>query len=313
MEPGHAASGRKGRLTDVLKGEVTVTMRTAKRGFSKKRLWIWVGLISYSIFALFPLVWVAMMSLKSHVDIISPTPKFIFAPSLENYKAILFHAQDGQYATTRANFLYYFKSSCIITISAVTLSLLVGVPAAYALARFRFRFKEDIAFTFLSFRFAPEIAVIIPIYVLYRNLHLYNTYPGLILVYQLITLPLVIWITRGYFEDISEEIEQAAKLDGYAWWGVFTKIALPLVKPGVASTAVLAFIFAWNNFVFGLILGAKETYPSTVGTLGFISYESVLWGQMAAATVITVLPPLVLAMFIQRYLVRGLTMGAVRG
>jgi len=187
------------------------------------------------------------------------------------------------------------------------------VPAAYALARFRFRFKEDIAFTFLSFRFAPEIAIIIPIYVLYQKLQLYNSYIGLILVYQLITLPLIIWIMRGYFEDISVEIEQAARLDGYTWWGVFTKIALPLVKPGLAATAILAFIFAWNNFIFGLILGAKETFPTTVGTLGFISYESVLWGQMAAATVITILPPLLLAIFIQKYLVRGLTMGALRG
>jgi multiple sugar transport system permease protein len=247
------------------------------------------------------------------VDIISPIPKFFFNPSLENYKAIILGISEAQYETVRTDFLLYFKNSCIITICAVAISLLVGVPAAYTLARFRFPFKEDIAFTFLSFRFAPEIAVIIPIYVLYQKFHLYNTYLGLILVYQLITMPLVIWIIRGYFEDISLEIEQAAKLDGYSWWGIFTRVALPLVKPGLASTAILAFIFAWNNFIFGLILGAKDTFPTTVGTLGFISYESVLWGHMAAATVITILPPLILAIFIQKYLVRGLTLGAVRG
>ncbi|MFQ5822802.1 MAG: carbohydrate ABC transporter permease [bacterium] len=288
-------------------------MKSSKQKSHRSRFWIQFGLICYAIFALFPLIWVGLMSLKSYVDIISPTPKFIFSPSLENYKAILFGVQSAQYETSRTNFLLYFKNSCIVTICAVSLSLLVGVPAAYALARFRFRFKEDIAFTFLSFRFAPEIAIIIPIYVLYQKLQLYNTYIGLILVYQLITLPLIVWIIRGYFEDISVEIEQAAKLDGYSWWGVFTKIAIPLVKPGLASTAILAFIFAWNNFIFGLILGAKETFPTTVGTLGFISYESVLWGQMAAATVITILPPLILAIFIQKYLVRGLTLGAVRG
>ena len=279
----------------------------------KHRYWIWIGLVTYSFFALFPLLWVGIMSLKSHVDIISPIPKIFFKPSLENYKAIILGIGESQVETGRTDFLLYFKNSCVVTICAVFISLLVGVPAAYALARFRFRLKEDIAFTFLSFRFAPEIAVIIPIYVLFQKFHLYNTYLGLILVYQLITMPLVIWIIRGYFEDISLEIEQAAKLDGYSWWGVFTKVALPLVKPGLASTAILAFIFAWNNFIFGLILGAKETFPTTVGTLGFISYESVLWGQMAAATVITILPPLILAIFIQKYLVRGLTMGAVRG
>ncbi len=292
---------------------MVINMKLSIQKYRSPRFWIYLGLIAYTIFALFPLIWVGLMSLKSHGDIISPTPKLIFSPSLENYRTILFGAQNAQYEISRTNFLLYFKNSCIVTICAVSLSLLVGVPAAYALARFRFRFKEDIAFTFLSFRFAPEIAVIIPIYILYQKLQLYNTYIGLILVYQLITLPLIVWIIRGYFEDISVEIEQAAKLDGYSWWGVFTKIAIPLVKPGLAATAIIAFIFAWNNFIFGLILGAKESYPSTVGTLGFISYESVLWGQMAAATVITILPPLILAIFIQKYLVRGLTMGAVRG
>ncbi len=280
---------------------------------SNKNLWITLGLIVYTVFALFPIVWIVMMSFKGHMDIVSPTPKILFKPTLENYRAVLLNVSNPLYETSRTDFLLYFKNSCIVTVSAVMLSLLVGVPAAYALARFRFRGKEDIAFTFLSFRFAPEIAVIIPIYILYQKLHLYNTYAGLILVYQLITLPLVVWIIRGYFEDISLEIEQAATLDGYSWWGVFTKIAIPLVKPGLASTGILAFIFAWNNFIFGLILGAKETFPTTVGTLGFISYESVLWGQMAAATVITILPPLFLSVFIQKYLVRGLTMGAVRG
>jgi multiple sugar transport system permease protein len=287
-------------------------MNAAKKILGSRRFWVWSGLIGYSAFALFPLLWVVSMSLKSHVDIVSPTPKFLFSPTLENYRTLLLGG-DGKPETSSANFLLYFKNSCIVTSCAIVLSMLVGVPAAYALARFRFRFKEDIAFTFLSFRFAPEILVIIPIYVLYQRLHLYNTYLGLILVYQLITLPLILWILRGHFEDISVEIEQAARLDGYSWWGVFRKVALPLAKAGLASTAVLAFIFAWNNFVFGLILGAKETYPSTVGTLGFISYESVLWGQMAAASVITMLPPLVLALFIQRFLVRGITMGAVRG
>ena len=292
-----------------MKGNNVNQIKTA----SKKNVWIIFALTCYTVFALFPILWIVLMSFKGHMDIVSPTPKIIFKPTLENYLILLTNVQNKLYETSSTDFLLYFRNSCIVTVSAVILSLLVGVPAAYALARFRFRGKEDIAFTFLSFRFAPEIAIIIPIYIIYQKLHLYNTYLGLILVYQLITLPLVVWIIRGYFEDISLEIEQAAQLDGYSWWGVFTKVAVPLVKPGLASTAILAFIFAWNNFIFGLILGAKETFPTTVGTLGFISYESVLWGQMAAATVITILPPLVLSIFIQKYLVRGLTMGAVRG
>ncbi len=279
----------------------------------RKILFVYCGIALFLIFALFPIFWIFLMSLKTDKEIIASVPKFIFSPTLQNYKAILFGLKAAGTETSRPDFILFFKNSLIITTGAVLVSLLVGVPAAYALARFKFRLKEDIAFTFLSFRFAPEIAVIIPIFVIYRTLSLYNTYLGMILVYQLITLPLIIWIMRGYFEDIPESIEQAARLDGYSWFSIFRKISLPLVKPGLASTAILSFIFAWNNFIFGLVLGAKETFPVTVGTLGFISYESVLWGQMAAASMVTILPEIFIAFFIQKYLVRGLSLGAVRG
>ncbi len=274
---------------------------------------IYCGIALLLVVALAPIVWIFLISLKTDKDIISSVPKIIFSPTLANYKAILFGIKAAGTETSRPDFILYFWNSLIITSGAVFVSLLAGVPAAYALARFKLKLKEDIAFTFLSFRFAPEIAVIIPIFVIYRNLGLYNTYIGMILVYQLITLPLIIWIMRGYFEDIPESIEQAARLDGYSRFAIFKKIALPLVKPGLASTAILAFIFAWNNFIFGLVLGAKETFPVTVGTLGFISYESVLWGQMAAASMVTILPEIIIALCIQKYLVRGLSFGAVRG
>ncbi len=285
--------------------------RNGKTGW--KKALIYSGIVLFLVFALFPILWVFLMSLKTDKEIIASVPRFFFSPTLENYKAILLGVKAAGTETSRPDFILYFKNSLIITCGAVLVSLLAGVPAAYALARFKFRFKEDIAFTFLSFRFAPEIAVIIPIFVIYRTLGLYNTYIGMVLVYQLITLPLIIWIMRGYFEDIPESIEQAARLDGYSWFAIFRKISLPLVKPGLASTAILSFIFAWNNFIFGLVLGAKETFPVTVGTLGFISYESVLWGQMAAASIVTILPEIVIAFFIQKYLVRGLSLGAVRG
>jgi multiple sugar transport system permease protein len=292
-----------------------MTMRTERPDlrFGIKKVLIYGGIALFLLFALFPIFWIFLISLKTDKEIISSVPRFLFTPTLGNYKAILFGVKAAGTETSRPDFLLYFKNSLIITTGAVLVSLIAGVPAAYALARFKFKLKENIAFTFLSFRFAPEIAVIIPIFVIYRSLGLYNTLIGMILVYQLVTLPLIIWIMRGYFEDIPESIEQAAKLDGYSRFAIFRKIALPLVKPGLASTAILSFIFAWNNFIFGLVLGAKQTFPVTVGTLGFISYESVLWGQMAAASLITILPEVIIAFFIQKYLVRGLSMGAVRG
>jgi multiple sugar transport system permease protein len=290
-------------------------MRAERRDLKSgiKKAAIYGGIALFLVFALFPIFWIFLTSLKTDKDIISSVPKFIFSPTLRNYKAILFGVKAAGTETSRPDFILYFKNSLMITSGAVFVSLAAGVPAAYALARFKFKLKENIAFTFLSFRFAPEIAVIIPIFVIYRSLGLYNTFIGMILVYQLVTLPLIIWIMRGYFEDIPESLEQAAKLDGYSRFAIFRKIALPLVKPGLASTAILSFIFAWNNFIFGLVLGAKETFPVTVGTLGFISYESVLWGQMAAASIVTILPEVIIAFFIQKYLVRGLSMGAVRG
>ena len=274
-----------------------------------------VGLfmMAYFFFALFPLLWILLMSFKTRADIIDYPPKFIFQPTLQNYQEVLFGVSGFGYLDTKSDFPLYFKNTLIISTGAVLLSVLIGVPAAYALARYKYTGKEDIAFTFLSFRFAPELAVIIPIFIIFQTLGLYDTYLGLILVYQLIAAPLLIWVLRGYFEDIPVEVEQAAMVDGYGWWGIFRKIALPLVLPGLAAAVILSFIFCWNSFSFALILSGRETQPLTLGLLGYFSAVEVKWGQLAAASIITILPELVLAFLVLKYLIRGLTFGAVRG
>jgi multiple sugar transport system permease protein len=213
----------------------------------------------------------------------------------------------------RPDFPRYFLNTLIVASATVAVSLVLGTFAAYSLARFSFRFKEDIAFTFLSFRFAPELMVILPLYIVFQKMGLIDSFAGLTMAYQLITLPFLIWVLRGFFEEIPREIEQAARADGYTWWGVFRKISLPLVKPGIAAVVILSFIFAWNNFIFAMILGGERTQTVTLGILGFIGYERVLWGHMAAATMICVIPELILAFLVQQYIVRGLTFGAVKG
>jgi multiple sugar transport system permease protein len=269
-------------------------------------------LILYFIFALFPLVWMVLVSLKSGPELF--TTKFIFTPTLENYQAILFgDTRAAAGVVAKQQFPQTFMNSLIAATGAVVISLLVGVPAAYALARYKFRGKEDLAFTFLSFRFAPELVVIIPLSVIYRNLGLYDTYFGIMWVYQLVTLPLLIWVLRSYFEDISPDIEQAAMIDGYSWWHVFFRILLPLVRPGLAAAALLAFIFAWNNFIFPLVLGGSNVQTVTVAALGYISSAQGFFNRMAAASVISSLPQIILALSIQRYLIRGLSFGAVKG
>ncbi|MEZ4613264.1 MAG: carbohydrate ABC transporter permease [Caldilineaceae bacterium] len=194
-------------------------------------------LVLYFLFALFPIVWMLLVSLKSTDELF--TTQFIFTPTLDNYVAILFgDTRAAAGVVARQEFPRYFLNSLIASTGSVILSLLVGVPAAYALARYNFRGKEDLAFTYLSFRFAPELVVIIPLSVIYRQLGLYDTYFGIIWVYQLITLPLLIWVLRSYFEDISPDIEQAAMIDGYPWWRIFWNILLPLVRPGLAARSV---------------------------------------------------------------------------
>jgi multiple sugar transport system permease protein len=260
-----------------------------------------VLLLIYALFALFPLVWMIIMSLKPDSEMFTTT--FIFSPTMDNYSAVFL----------RSDYSHFFFNNLIVSISAVLLSLIVGVPAAYALARFQFKLKEDIAFTILSFRFAPEILVILPLFLIYQKTGLYDTYFGLIWVYQLITLPLLIWILRGYFEDISPDIEAAAQLDGYSWWQVFLQVLLPLVKPGLVAAGLLCFIFAWNAFTFPLLLSDARAQTSTVVALRFLASDTVHYGQVAAAAAISALPEVILALLIQKHLVRGLSFGAVKG
>ena len=194
------------------------------------------------------------------------------------------------------------------------LALLLGVPAAYAFARFKFRLGEDIAFTLLSFRFAPPLLVLLPLSLYFQQLGLTDTYIGLIWVYQLIALPLILWIVRGYFEDISPDIEHAYRIAGHSWCADVHP-ASRCRWPARASRrpGLLAFIFCWNNFVFALILASADKQPVTVGALAFVTASGIQYGQIAAAIVLSVTPTLLLALYAQRYLVEGLSLGAVKG
>jgi multiple sugar transport system permease protein len=255
----------------------------------------------WAIFALFPLFWMVLISFKSDAQMYNTV--FVFTPTMDNFAAVL----------TRSDYMRRFLDNIIVSTGAVAVAVLFGVPAAYALARYDFKGKEGLAFQILSYRFAPEILVVLPIFLIFQKLHIYDTYFALIWVYQLIAMPLVIWVVRGYFEDIPIEIEQAAQVDGYKWYHIFWKIMLPLIKPGLVAAALLAFIFAWNNFTFSLILTAFHVNTVTISALRYIATDTVHYGQMAVATTIAVLPEVIMALCIQKHLVRGLSFGAVKG
>jgi multiple sugar transport system permease protein len=265
------------------------------------------------LFFLFPLFWIVLMSFETNPDILRSPPRLFFTPTIHNYLALISGKLGGGGGTMTVNYMRNLLNSVILSSCSVVVSLILGVPAAYAFARFKFRGGEDIAFTLLSFRFAPPLLVLLPLLNYFQVIGLYDTYFGLIWVYQLITLPLVLWIVRGYFEDVSEDIELAYRLDGHSWLSTFFKIAIPLARPGIAAAALLAFIYAWNNFVFALILGSSSIQPVTVGALAFITSSGIEYGQIAAALVLSVIPTLVLAIFTQRYLVEGLSLGAIKG
>ena len=264
------------------------------------------------VWTVFPFLWILLTSLKSPGDILAVPPTFVFTPTIDNYAALVVGEQRGQYSSTRPDFPRFFLNSIIISIGAVALSVAAGIPAAYALARFNFPGKNTLAFILLSFRFVPFIAFVIPLYILYQQIGLYNTHAGLILAYQLITLPFTVWMLRSFFMEIPLEIQEAAKIDGCSWMGVLGRVVLPLSAPGIAVTVILGFMFCWNAFNYPLMLAGRQTFPVTVGAIQFLSYEQVLWGQMAAATIVAAVPQLLLSLMVQKYIVRGLTMGAVK-
>jgi multiple sugar transport system permease protein len=251
-------------------------------------------------FFLFPFVWMVLSSLKTNVEVTAFPPVWLFRPTFRNYVDVF----------AKNPFFSYMMNSTIIAVAAVGVGLLCGLPAAYTMARYR---QAKLGVLFLMLRILPGIAFLVPLFVIYRQLGLINTRAGIVLAHIIIVLPLVIWIMAGFFEDIPRELEEAAQIDGCTRVGTFVRIVLPLSRPGLVAASILSFIASWNNFIFVLILGGKDTITLPMAVYSFVSFEDVNWGGLtAAATVITV-PILVLSLLVQRYLAGGLTMGAVKG
>ncbi|HQT85335.1 MULTISPECIES: carbohydrate ABC transporter permease [Acidiphilium] len=265
------------------------------------------------LFFMFPIFWIVVMSLQTNTEILSLPPKLVFVPTLINYAALITGHLKTSVGELNIAFMHNLWNSFFLSASAVIIALLLGVPAAYAFARFKFRLGEDMAFTLLSLKFSPPLLVLLPLSLYFEEIHLDNTYFGLIWIYQLITLPLILWIVRGYFEDASPDIEYAYRVDGHSWFKGFIKIAIPLAGPGIAAAGLLAFIFAWNNFIFALVLASGSKQPVTLGALAFVTASGIQYGQIAAAVVLSIIPTLAIALYAQRWLVEGLSLGAVKG
>ncbi|WP_049731425.1 carbohydrate ABC transporter permease [Rhizobium ecuadorense] len=261
----------------------------------------------------FPLVWILMMSLKTQSEVMAWPPTFTFTPTLENFRVLFDVAQAGatSYGTIKVDFLSPIINSVVVALGAVVVSLIAGVPAGYVLARRDIPFKEDIAFFILGFRFAPVLLVVIPLFSLFQSLGLYDTYLGMIWVYQVITLPMIVWLTRSYVEDIPKDIEEAAAIDGAKPVRVVLHIVLPLLKTGLIGASLLVFLLAWHNFALGLMLSSTKA-PVTVALLKLLNPGVQFYPVMAAGLVVTMIVPVILIIVGQRHLERGLTFGAVK-
>ena len=262
-----------------------------------RRLLLWC----FALWCLFPIYWLVTMSLKQQVDAISRHPRFLFHPILDNYEAVF----------SNPDVWSYFRSSLIVALCSTALALALGVPTAYVIARYRFRGNADFGFWMLSTRMTPPVAVLIPFFVLYVRTGLIGTYGGLVIAHVAINLSIVVWLMKGFFEDLPSELEEAAFMDGASYFQAFRQICLPVALPGVAAVAILAFLFSWNEFLFTLVLGDRiRTVP--VGLYSFVGYQSIDWGGLSASAVVMLAPVILFVLVFQRQLVRGLTMGTTK-
>jgi len=258
-----------------------------------------------SIFALFPLAWMTLSSLKTYNEIYHFPP--IYWPtsfSLSFYEKVL----------TTTPFLSFLWNSFVVSGLSTIVSVAFAAMAAWSLARTRFRGRKLLMRGILLAYLFPQILIVIPLFKMISGLGLANTYSGLVLAYVTFTFPFSTWMLTAYFEKIPYEIEEAGRVDGASNWTVFFRLVLPLAAPGIVTVAIFAFINAWNEFLYGLIIlggGAKRTLP--VGLYSFVGGEFAQWGEMMAATSMTMLPTLILFLFVQGRLAGGLTAGAVRG
>jgi len=249
---------------------------------------------------LFPFLWMLMSSFKTQVDIISWPPKFLFKATLQNYIKV-FAEQD---------FLKYLMNSSIVGVVSVALSLFMGLPAAYSIARFG---QQRLSVFILIARLMPGISFLMPWYIIFSRLGLMDSYTALILSHILIALPVVVWVMASYFKSIPIDMEESARIDGATQQYSFLVIILPLAVPGVVTATTLSFIFSWNNFMFSQVLSMEKTRTLPIAVYNFMSYAEVDWGGVMAAAVAIMTPAIILTMIFQKYVVKGLTMGAVKG
>jgi len=276
-------------------------MKEVVKAKVKKIIFVVIATVVFGVI-LFPPVVLFLTSIKTELDALSFPPKWIFKPTLENYTEIFKFSP----------FAKYLLNSLTVASLNTGVVLVLGSFAAYSLARFRFKGAENLAFWILSIRMMPPVAAIIPIYIIMRNLHLLDTPWSLVITYLTFNLPFAVWMMRSFFQEIPREIEESALVDGCSIFRSFRSIALPLAAPGLAATGILTFIFSWNEFLFALILTGSKAVTLPVGITGYMKETGINWGYMTAGGALALIPVIVFTILVQKHLVKGLTMGALK-
>lgn len=274
-------------------------------------------LVIWGLFTLFPLYWTITTSVKPQSAVTAQVPTFIpwvqFEPTLQPFRDI-FGEGEGYGVSGMGDVTKLFWNSFASAFFSALFAVILGAMAAYALSRFRYRRwkNNDIAFWFISQRMMPPIALVVPYFILFGRVGLLDQLPVLIAVYTAMNLPLVIWLLRDYFQDLPIEIEEASMVDGSSRYGAFFRIALPLAVPGIVVAFLFAFVFAWNEFLFGLTLTIDDAKTLPVQLAGNVTLRGPRYWDIAAQGLVVMLPPLLIALLVGRYIVRGLTLGAIK-
>jgi multiple sugar transport system permease protein len=277
-----------------------MTTTSSSRGLGKQVV-LYAILLLVLLWTLVPIIWMVLSSFKSGTDLLSSTPKIFFEPSLEHY-ATLF---------TTSNLQGYIWNSVLAAGISTIIAITLGCLAGYGLARSHFRGKRHVAFWIISTRMAPIAAVVLPLFILFRYANLLDSIPGLIVAYLTFNLPFAIWIMNAFFADLPPSLEEAAMVDGASRFQAFYRVALPLVTPGIVTTAILCLVFSWNDYAFAATFAGPDSQTLPIAAAQLNTQTGLNWGQLTAIGTIVVLPMMVVGLAVRRYLVRGLTLGAV--
>ncbi|MCY3832795.1 MAG: carbohydrate ABC transporter permease [Chloroflexi bacterium] len=257
----------------------------------------------YGAAVLFPIVWMLMLALKSQLDAFAYPPLLIFEPTLEHFSAIF---QDEE-------FLEAIGNSVIISSGSVFFAMLFAIPATFALTIMQGRVRRNALLTILLIRTAPGMIYLLPYFVVYSRLGLLDTHMALIIIYLIFNVPLIIWTLMPVWSAVPRELRESGMIDGASLWQILFLIELPLVRIGIIASGIVAFLFAWNEFLFAVVISANDTVTLAVAITRYMGYEGTEWGKLAAAASVMMLPGIIFGFLIQRYMVTGLTAGAIKG